>query len=87
MAISQEIHLKYHSNFPGANKLNNWVIFFQNVILFSDIVHYNCNISVWNWSNDYLINTVDTDGLVLYHQGISSFSAEYAPMHFQSFMG
>ena len=32
-------------------------------------------------------NTVDTDGLVLKHQGISSYSVEYAPMHFQFFMG
>ena len=23
--------------------------FFQNVIVFSDIVSFNCNISVWNW--------------------------------------
>ena len=32
---------------------------------------------------EYLITTVDTDALVLKHQGISSYSAEYAPMHFQ----
>ena len=30
-------------------------------------------------NNEYLVNTVDTDGLVLQHQGISSYSAEYAP--------
>ena len=29
--------------------------------------------------NEYLVNTVDTDGLVLHHQGISSHSAEYTP--------
>ena len=28
------------------------------------------------------VRTVDTDGLVLWHQGISSYSAEYAHMHF-----
>ena len=27
---------------------------------------------------------MDSDGLVIYHQGISSHSAEYAPMHFQT---
>ena len=37
--------------------------------------------------NEYSVITVDTDGLVLQHQGISSHSAEYAPMHFQRFMG
>ena len=31
--------------------------------------------------NEYCISTVGTDGLVLYHQGISSHSAEYAPRH------
>ena len=30
---------------------------------------------------------VGTDGLVLQHQGIRSHSAEYAPLHFQIFMG
>ena len=29
------------------------------------------------------VRYVDTDYLVLFHQGISSYSAEYAPMHFQ----
>ena len=66
---------------------------FLNVIVCSNIVHYNCNISVWNWPNtiiywpEYLVRTVDTDGLVLQHQGISSYSAEYAFMHFQLFIG
>ena len=31
--------------------------------------------------NAYLISTVDTDGLVFLHQGISSHSAEHTPMH------
>ena len=35
----------------------------------------------------YSVSTVDTDGLVLQHQGISSHSTEYAPMCFQWFMG
>ena len=34
----------------------------------------------------YLLRTVDTDGLVLYHQGISSHSADYAHIRFQVFM-
>ena len=37
--------------------------------------------------NGCLISAVDTDGLVLYHQGISSHSADYAFMCFQVFMG
>ena len=36
---------------------------------------------------EYLISNVDTDDLVLQHQGISSYSAEYVPMCFQLFMG
>ena len=31
---------------------------------------------------EYLTSNVDTDGLVLQHQGISSYSAKYAPMCF-----
>ena len=34
--------------------------------------------------NGYLVNTVDTDDLVLEHQGISSHSPEYAPGRFQA---
>ena len=30
---------------------------------------------------------MDTDGLVFQYRGISSYSAEYAPMYFQLFMG
>ena len=33
--------------------------------------------------NEHLVSTVDTDGLVLQPQGISSYSAEYAPIGFQ----
>ena len=36
--------------------------------------------------NEYLVSTVGTGGLVLWHQGISSHSAGYAPMCFQLFM-
>ena len=32
------------------------------------------------------VSTVDTDGLVLQHQGISNHGAEYTTMHFQMFM-
>ena len=35
---------------------------------------------------DYLDSTVDTDGLVLWHQDISNNSVDYAPMCFQLFM-
>ena len=31
--------------------------FFQNEILFYDIVPYNCNISLWNWSNTMIIES------------------------------
>ena len=37
--------------------------------------------------NEYLVSIMDTDGLVLEHQAISSNSAEYAAMHFELFMG
>ena len=37
--------------------------------------------------NEYLISIVDTDGLVLKHQGISSHSADYAPMRFPVYRG
>ena len=37
-----------------------------------------------NW---YPTNTVTTDGLVLSHQGISSHSAENAPVRFLLFIG
>ena len=33
--------------------------------------------------NKYLFCTVDTNGLVLYQQSISSYNIAYAPMHFQ----
>ena len=33
--------------------------------------------------NGYSISTVDTDDLVLQHQGISSYSAQYAVMRFK----
>ena len=36
--------------------------------------------------NEHLVSTVDTDGLVLLHQGIRSYSAEYVPMHFPLFI-
>ena len=32
--------------------------------------------------SEYLVSIVDTDGLVLQHQDISSYSAEYTPMCF-----
>ena len=49
------------------NPLNDWVIFFQNVILFSNVVHYKCNIFYMKLVqyNECLISIVDADGLVL----------------------
>ena len=37
--------------------------------------------------NDCIVSIVDTGGLVLYHQDISSHSAAYAPMRFLVFKG
>ena len=37
--------------------------------------------------NEYVVSQVDTDGLVLQHKGISSYSAEYTLMYFLLFMG
>ena len=37
--------------------------------------------------NEYLISTVDTDGLMFWPQGINSHSAAYALMNFQLFRG
>ena len=37
--------------------------------------------------NQYLVTTVDTDGMVLSQQIIISYYAEYASMRFQLFMG
>ena len=38
-------------------------------------------------NNKYFASTVDADSLVLKHEGIISYSDDYAPMHFQLFMG
>ena len=35
--------------------------------------------------NEWLISIVDADGLVLWHQGISSHSPDYAPVRFPVF--
>ena len=37
--------------------------------------------------NECLVSTVGTDDLVPLHQGISSQSAGYSPVHFQGFLG
>ena len=37
--------------------------------------------------NECLISIVDADGLVLWHHGIGSYSADYAPMRFPVFKG
>ena len=38
-------------------------------------------------NGEYFVSTVDTDGLVLQHQDISSHTVEYTPMRFKLFMG
>ena len=37
--------------------------------------------------NEYLVSTVETEGLVLQHQGISAHNAEHAPTCFHLFKG
>ena len=37
--------------------------------------------------NECLVSIVDTDDLGLQHQGVSSHSADYAPMRFPVFKG
>ena len=37
--------------------------------------------------SECLVSIVDTDDLVLYHQGISSNRTDYTPMHFPVFKG
>ena len=66
--------------------LNNCVIFFNLwfyflifITMYFPLKLFKCNVN--------LVSTVCTDALVLKHQSISSHSAEYAPMHFQMFMG
>ena len=54
------------SSFWAGWPLSNWLFFSQNVILFSKIIPYNCNISVWKWSNIWIFSTIDADGQVLY---------------------
>ena len=52
------------------------MLFSINVIFLYALIQYN----------KYLISTVDTDDLVLKHQGISSYS-KHASIRFQLFMG
>ena len=54
------------------------MMFFITVAFLNKLIQYN----------EYLVSTVGTDALVLIkHQGISSYSAEYTPIGFQLFMG
>ena len=68
---------------------DDWVIFFKNVILFRNVVHHKCDIFYMKLAqyNECLVSIVDTDDLVLQHQGISSHGADYAPMRFPVFKG
>ena len=63
--------------------------FFQKVVLFRNVVRHKCDIFMWKLLkyNQCLVSIVDTDGLVLYHQGISSHVADYAPMRFPVLKG
>ena len=67
------------------------LFFFQNGISFSNVVPNECSIlhetGPVQKKNTHLGSTVDTDGLVLSHQGISSYSADYASACFQMLMG
>ena len=79
--------------------LCNW--FPKNVICSDlNLFFFKCNVIFHSYSlkicyvsmkiikcSEYVVSAVDTDGLVLQHQGICSHSAEYAPMCFQLFMG
>ena len=67
--------LKYHP-------LDNLVIF-RNVIssFFHDVQkHFRVELVQYN---QYLVDTVCTDGLVLKHKGVSNHSAQYPSMRFQ----
>ena len=61
--------------FHWCKLLNDWVFFFQNVILFSNDVCKKCDTFVWNWTNTMNIQSALWI-LMLKHQGISSYSAE-----------
>ena len=57
--------------------------------IFSNIVPYNSNIFYLKQVqyNEYWVRTVDIESLVLWHQGISGYSAEYEPIRLRLFMG
>ena len=54
--------------------------------MFTINVTFLYEISLIQWIY-ILVSTVSTDALVLKHQGISTYSAEYRPLCFQPFMG
>ena len=66
-----------------------WVIFGQETGTFRQVIFTiylpDGQIQFEIFKPEYLIGTVDTDGQV--HQGICCYSAGYAPMCFQLFMG
>ena len=59
--------------------------YFQNITLFPQIIPYKCIISVW--AKTMYIQSELWILMVLKHQDISSYSAEYAHLHFQLLMG
>ena len=59
--------------------------FFLSAVLFSSVVHNECDIYVKY--NEYLVSTLGVDDLVLQHQDIYSHSAEYATKYSQLFIG
>ena len=64
--------------------LDRW---FQNAISVCGVVHCNTTYGLQLVKyGRYLINTMDNDGLVLNHRGISSHGADYAPMCFHVFL-
>ena len=81
-------YVKWRQFCLGLSVLNNWVSFFQNVILFSDIIPYDCAMFLYETApvNQYLVNTVDTDGLLLWLRDINRCSSEYARTRLQPLM-
>ena len=59
----------------------------RNVLILKQLCHLfkKSNLKLIQY-NEYLVSSVDTDGLVFQHQGISSQDAKYAHMCFQLFM-
>ena len=83
--IVNSVAKSVHGQYLTLKQLAN---FFQSLISFFGIVCYESYLFVWNWPDHRnAVSILDTDGLVLQHQCISSHSADYTPMHFQLCIG